>query len=317
MNPLHIALICIAVVALLILATSLVCFFIIFYSPKRKANTEGKIKIPNGEIYQVHRDLIESWVISYRTSPHRDVKIKSYDGLTLRGKFYEYAPEAIIEIMFHGYHGNAERDMSGGIARAAALGHSALVVDHRGAGRSDGNVVTFGVREHRDVLSWIDFVLKEIDPDAKIILTGISMGASTVLIASGQVLPENIVGILADCGYTSAKDIIKKVIKDFKLPPNIMYPFVRPGARLFGRFNLEKISPIEAVKNSKIPTIFFHGDTDAFVPHYMSEENFKACTAPKKLVLIKGAGHGLAFPVDQELYIKEAKEFFDTYSYQK
>ena len=317
MNPLYITLICITAIAVILLATSLVCFFIIFYSPKRNKNENDKIEIPEGEIYEKYRSEMEAWVLSARRAPHKDVEIKSFDGLTLRGKYYEYAPEAIIEIMFHGYHGNAERDMSGGIARAAALGHSALVVDHRGAGRSDGKVVTFGVREYRDVLGWTNFVLKEINPNAKIILTGISMGASTVLIASGQVLPENIIGILADCGYTSAKDIIKKVIKDLKLPPNIMYPFVRLGARLFGRFNLEEISPIEAVKNSKIPTIFFHGDTDAFVPHYMSEENFKACTAPKKLVLIKGAGHGLAFPVDQELYIMEAKEFFDTYSYQK
>ena len=317
MNPLYITLICITAIAVIILATSLVCFFIIFYSPKRNKNENDKIEIPEGEIYEKYRSEMEAWVLSARRAPHKDVEIKSFDGLTLRGKYYEYAPEAIIEIMFHGYHGNAERDMSGGIARAAALGHSALVVDHRGAGRSDGKVVTFGVREYRDVLGWTNFVLKEINPNAKIILTGISMGASTVLIASGQVLPENIVGILADCDYISAKDIIKKIIKDLKLPPNIMYPFVRLGARLFGRFNLEEISPIEAVKNSKIPTIFFHGDTDAFVPHYMSEENFKACTAPKKLVLIKGAGHGLAFPVDQELYIMEAKEFFDTYSYQK
>lgn len=312
LNPLYIALTCIAAISVIIPGTSLVCFFIIFYSPRRKENKNGRIEIPADEIYQVHRELIESWVISARTSPHKDVEIKSYDGLTLKGKFYEYAPKAVIEIMFHGYHGNSERDMSGGIVRASALGHSALVVDQRGAGHSDGKVVTFGVREYRDVLSWIDFVIKEIDPDAKIILTGISMGASTVLIASGQALPKNIVGILADCGYTFAKAIIKKVIGVMKLPPNVMYPFVKLGARIFGGFDLDEISPIEAVKNSKIPTIFFHGDTDSFVPCYMSEENFKACRAPKKLVLIKGAGHGLAFPANQELYIKEAKDFFDT-----
>ncbi len=311
MNPLYIALIFISALTVIILGTSLVCFFIIFYSPKRKENKNGKIEIPDGEIYEVYRKEMEAWVNSARNTPHKDVEIKSFDGLTLRGKYYEYAPGAIIEIMFHGYHGNAERDMSGGIARAAALGHSALVVDHRGAGRSDGKVVTFGVREYRDVLRWIDFVIKEIDPDAKIILTGISMGASTVLIAAGQALPENIVGILADCGYTSAKEIIKKVIRDMKLPADILYPFVKLGARIFGGFNLEEISPIEAVKKSKIPTIFFHGDDDAFVPHYMSEENFKVCAAPKKFITINGAGHGLAFPVNQELYIKEAKEFFE------
>ena len=95
-----------------------------------------------------------------------------------------------------------------------------------------------------------------------------------------------------------------------KLPADILYPFAKLGARLFGGFDLDETSPIEMTKNSNLPTLFFHGDNDVFVPHYMSEENFKACAAPKKLVIIKGAGHGLAFPIDQELYIKEAREFF-------
>ena len=96
-----------------------------------------------------------------------------------------------------------------------------------------------------------------------------------------------------------------------KLPAEILYPAARLGAKIFGGFDLEETSPIEATKRSSLPTIFFHGDNDAFVPHYMSEENYEACSAPKKLVIIKGAGHGLAFPIDQELYIKEAKEFFE------
>ncbi|MBO5315146.1 MAG: hypothetical protein J6B48_01810 [Clostridia bacterium] len=99
MNPLYIALTCIAAIAVIIPGTSLVCFFIIFYSPRRKENKNGRIEIPADEINQVHRELIESWVISARTSPHKDVEIRSYDGLTLKGKFYEYAPKAVIEII--------------------------------------------------------------------------------------------------------------------------------------------------------------------------------------------------------------------------
>jgi fermentation-respiration switch protein FrsA (DUF1100 family) len=293
------------------LITALICFFKIFYSPKRKPATDGKIEIPVGDIYEVHRPQLEKWVIESRTKPHLDVEIKSFDGLTLRGKYYEYAKGAPIELMMHGYQGNGERDMSGGIYRSARLGHSALVIDHRASGRSDGKVISFGINESRDCISWINFILSDIDRDAKIILTGISMGASTALITSGKELPQNVVGVLADCGYTSAKDIIKKVIRDMKLPANVLYPFAKLGAKLFGGFDLDETSPIEAVKRSKLPTIFLHGDNDAFVPHYMSEENYEACAAPKKLVIIKGAGHGLAFPIDQELYIKEAKDFFE------
>ena len=296
--------------AAFVLITSYICFYRIFLSKRRNLCDGDKIEIPNGEIYEVHRPRLETWVREYREKPHRDVEIKSFDGLTLRGKYFMVDDNAPIELMMHGYQGNAERDMSGGVYRAAALGHNALVIDHRAAGRSEGKVITFGINESRDCLSWVNFIINEINRDAKIILTGISMGAATVLITSGKELPKNVVGVLADCGYTSAKDIIKKVIRDMKLPANILYPFAKLGAKLFGKFDLDETSPIEAVKRSKLPTIFFHGDTDDFVPCYMSEENFKACAAPKKLVIIKGAGHGIAFPVDEEYYIKEAKEFF-------
>lgn len=146
--------------------------------------------------------------------------------------------------------------------------------------------------------------------DVKIILTGISMGASTVLMAAAEELPENVVGVLADCGYTSAKAIIKKTIRDMKLPANILYPFVKLGARLFGGFKLEEKSAVDAVKGVKLPVIFFHGEADDFVPCDMSKENFAACTAPKRLVTVPGAGHGLSYPVDQKGYLEAMAEFF-------
>ena len=144
----------------------------------------------------------------------------------------------------------------------------------------------------------------------KIILTGISMGASTVVMAAGHELPDNVIGVLADCGFSSAKDIIKVVIKQMGLPPEPCYPFVKLGARLFGGFDLEEYSPMDALKTATKPVIFFHGEADDFVPCYMSEKMYDACMSRKQLVKVPGAGHGLSFPVDQEGYLKEAKAFF-------
>ena len=130
------------------------------------------------------------------------------------------------------------------------------------------------------------------------------------MMAAGEKLPDNVVCVLADCGYSSAREIIKKVIKDMKLPPDIIYPFVRLGARMFGHFSLEETSPIEAVKKSSIPIIFIHGDTDDFVPCEMSERLYRACSYKhKRFVSVKGAGHGLAFPVDKEGYLNALREF--------
>jgi fermentation-respiration switch protein FrsA (DUF1100 family) len=251
------------------------------------------------------------WQKAVRRMEHREYTIVSQDGLRLHGSFYEHKPGAPIELMFHGYKGTAIRDLCGGVHRCFEIGHSAFIVDHRAAGESDGRVITFGVKESLDAVLWANFIVENIDPDAKIIMTGISMGAATVLTAASMELPPNVVGILADCGYTSTKDIIKKVMRDMKLPANILYPLARLSARVFGGFDPEERSPIESMKNTKLPVIFFHGDADDFVPCYMSEENFAACASEKKrLVITHGAGHGLCFPVDTESYLRELREFF-------
>lgn len=292
----------------LTLLTSFICFLITFYAAPEKPKEE--FEIPPGAIYEPYRDIMVNWMKEARTLNPKEVSIKSFDGLTLYGKYYKYSEDAPIELMFHGYRGNAERDLCGGVQRCFALGRSCLIVDQRTAGKSGGRVITFGIKESRDCLSWVDYIIEKINPNAKIIITGISMGAATVTIAAGESLPKNVIAALADCGYTSAKAIIKKVIKDLKMPPNLMYPFIKLGARLFGGFDLEKYSPIEAMKKCTIPIIFIHGTTDDFVPYEMSVENFNACTHKcKKMVTVEGAGHGLAYLKDTDGYFKGIREF--------
>ena len=154
-------------------------------------------------------------------------------------------------------------------------------------------------------------MISHFGKDVKIIITGISMGAATVLMALSQDLPENVIGVLADCGYTSAKDIIKKTIKEMRLPPNLAYPFVVLGARLFGKFNINETPPIEAVKNSKLPIIYFHGEADDFVPCEMSRQNFAATSSRKKLITVKKAGHGLSYIIEPDRFLKELSDFFE------
>jgi len=146
--------------------------------------------------------------------------------------------------------------------------------------------------------------------EVKIILTGISMGAATVVIASGQKLPENVVGVLADCGYSSAKEIIQKCAADMKLPPKLVYPFIRLGGKLFGHFDVDETSPMEAIQNCRLPVIFFHGEADDFVPASMSKALYDACPSPKRLVIVPGADHGLSYPANKAEYLRHVAEFF-------
>ena len=297
--------------ALLALVTAFVCFRMVFWNQRKP---EPELPIPDGKEYEPYQEKMKDGIRRAMALPYEEFTITSFDGLKLFGRYYEKEKGAPIELMLHGYRGSAKRDMSEGIFRAFAVGHNAFVVDHRASGQSEGNIITFGINEKKDSLQWLDFIIEHFGSDTKVIITGISMGASTALMCSGESLPENVVGILADCGYTTAPEIIKKVIRDMKLPPKIFYPFVRLGGKIFGGFDIEDANATAATERSKIPTILYHGDVDGFVPAYMSEKNYEACGARKALVIIEGAEHGLCYLQDPERYVRTLADFFPEYS---
>lgn len=302
-----------ALATILVFLISYICFRLAFYASKKKLKSVEEFDLPQGKIYEPYHEQMKTWMKEVRSFPHQQFSITSFDGLRLYGKYYEHTPEAPIELMFHGYRGNAERDLSGAVQRCFSLGRSVLIVDQRTSGNSEGNVISFGINESRDCLAWVNFLVQHFGENVKIILTGISMGASTVMMASAMDLPSNVISALADCGYTSAKDIIKKVIQEMHLPANLLYPFVKLGAKLYGHFDLEETSPLEAMKNCRIPIIFIHGETDDFVPCDMSRANYEACVAPKRLFTVANAGHGMSYLLDNDGYFKALKEFSEQY----
>ena len=298
-----------AVLLTAVLIISYICFRMAFLAQPRNPDPNA-IELPEGEIYEAYREPMTRWILETRAMEHELVEITSFDGLTLRGKFFPRQPQDPIEIMFHGYRGSSERDMPGGVQRAFKAGHAALVVDQRASGRSDGKVISFGINEHKDCLAWARFAAEKFGPDRKLILTGISMGAATVMMTADKALPANVVGILADCGYSSPKAIIREVIGTMGLPVDLAYPFVKLGARLYGHFDLEEESPENALRGAKVPVIFFHGESDGYVPCHMSQTNYDACVAKKQLVTMPGADHGLAYPADPTRYLAEIYTFF-------
>ena len=310
MKPIFLLLGIAVILALLTLLITYLCFRIVFYAPRKQEPSTDAIPLPEGEIYEPYHPMMKKWILEARSFPQEDHYITSHDGLKLHAKYFEYAPGAVTEIMFHGYRGSAERDLSGGIQRCFALGRNVLLVDQRTSCGSEGSVISFGINEHRDCLAWIDYTVKTFGPDVKLVLTGISMGASTVLMAAGKPLPPNVVGILADCGFSSPKKIIKKCAKDMHYPVKLIYPFIKLAAKVFGHFDLEEYSPLEAMKTCNLPILFFHGENGDYVPCDMSREVYEACTSPKKLVTVPGADHGLVYLVDNQKYFQSVVEFF-------
>ena len=285
----------------------LILFILVFYAPRRP---QPEFPLPPGPAYEPYHHVMIDGMKRMRAHPHETFTIRSHDGLTLSGRYFEYAPGAPMEIMFHGYRGTADRDLCVGMDRAFALGHSCLIVDQRTTGGSGGRVITFGLREYRDCLCWVDFAVNHFGSDVRIILTGISMGGATVLLAAGEELPPNVVGVLADCGFTSAKAIISKVSRQLHLPARLLYPAVRLSALIFAGLDLEENSPIEAMGRVRVPVIFAHGEEDNLVPCDMSRENYEACISPKAIFTAPGAGHGLCYLATGDDYIRALREFW-------
>lgn len=240
--------------------------------------------------------------------PYEDVWTRSRDGLKLHGRYYEVEPGAPVQIQFHGYRGSPLRDFCAGLPMALELGCNVLLIDERAHGKSEGKCLTFGVLEREDCLCWVDFIRQRCGQDTPVVIYGVSMGAATVMMAA-KLVPENVRGIIADCGYDSPKNILIEVMSGVGFPPKLFYPLIRLGGRLYGGFDVEAASAETALAGSTVPILFIHGEDDRFVPCRMSQRNYAACTAPKTLVTIPGAAHAVSSIVDPVAYRSAMERF--------
>ena len=292
---------------LVILAIAFYAYRITFYMPKRPA--DEVYCLPPGMTEENMGPVIHKSLNEMLMRPFEPITITSSDGKKLYGRYYHTSDGAPIHILFHGYKSSPYIDCSGGTYLAQKLGHNALVVDERSHGKSEGNTITFGILERKDCLCWVQYVCSHFGPNTPIILAGLSMGAATVLMASNLALPSNVKGIFADCPYSSPGEIIQKVCADMKLPPKLIYPFIKLGALLFGHFHLEESSAIDSVQHTIIPILLIHGENDSFVPCHMSYEIQKNCKSSVTLVTFPGAGHGRSYLADPKRYEEAVLEF--------
>lgn len=272
-----------------------VCFHV---TRKQK---EAVCGIPTGEQYSPLQEALQRSFEFMKNAQYEPVTIRSFDGTKLFGRYYENQKGGPIMILFHGYRSAAVRDCVGSYYIAGMLKMNVLAVDQRAHGNSQGHVISFGILERKDCLCWSEYAAARFGA-VPIILSGLSMGGATVLMASELELPEQVAGIIADCPFASPGQIIRKVCADRGYPATLSYPFVWLSAFLFGGFNLSKSSCICAVKNTKVPILLIHGEDDRFVPCRMSHEIWNGnpnqiilCTFPK-------AGHGLSYLLDSVRY---------------
>ena len=276
-----------------------------FYSsPKRKENIRD---IPESEQYAKGRPIMLGLIDEMEKIPFEQVYIKSFDGLLLSARYYHVADGAPLQIQCHGYRGTAIRDFCGGNKLARDFEHNTLVIDQRAHGKSEGKTISFGIKEKYDCLAWANYAASRFG-DIPIVLSGVSMGGATVLMASELELPKNVRCIVADCPFSSPEEIIASECKKMGIPPKIGMPFVKLGAFVFGGFKLSGGAE-EAVKNTKVPILLIHGEADRYVPCEMSRK-IKAAN-PKMITLetFPDAAHGLSYICDPERYSKITAEF--------
>ena len=241
----------------------------------------------------------------------QEVKIKSYDGLILSGLWVPAENPKGTIILAHGYRSSKFLDFGLALKFYHDWGMNLLVPDQRAHGNSEGKYITFGVRESRDMVSWIRYH-NQTHGELPVILSGLSMGASTMLYLADQDLPENVKGIIADCGFTSPKAILSSVFRSvIHLPAGPTLIGAELFARLFAGFSLTEKDTRESLKNSKIPVFMVHGLADDFVPCEMTQEGYAACTGEKELLLVEGAAHGVSFLVDRPRYTAEIVKFLE------
>lgn len=297
---------CLAAVAFL-----LICGGYVFFSACRRRaelpwmDRQQLQKTPYGKYYDCIVDADR-----YLTEQNaRDVYITSQDGLKLHGLWLEAENARGTMLLVHGYRSTKLVDFGVAFAYYRERGFHILVPDQRCHGLSQGKYITFGVKESGDILKWIQWHNENIG-NIPMFLSGLSMGASTVMYLADQALPSNVRGLIADCGFTSPAEIISKVYRDVvHMPPGPVMYFANMYARVLAGFGLYEKNTVRSLKNKKLPILMIHGTKDDFVPCDMTRRGYEAANEPKTLLLVEGAGHGVSFLVDNEGYARAVDRF--------
>ena len=240
--------------------------------------------------------------------PAEDWTIESFDGLKLHAK--KFSPDEETNrwaILVHGYgrDGTFAYDYADEYLKR---GWNVLVPDLRAAGESGGEFITMGALESRDVFDWAEKISSE-NPDVKIILHGVSMGAATVMMTAA-LEPKNLCAVVEDCGYTSAYEMFSAQLeKIFGLPEYPAMPCANFVCKLKTGLKISDAAPLEVVDKIKVPVLFIHGDEDGLVPFEMLDRLYDKATAPKEKFVVAGAGHADAKRKNPAVYFDKVFAF--------
>lgn len=300
--------------ALLVVVLALICagYWLFFIGVVRLPEGKGMKTSPNLASYA---DVINNGIAWFKAQNTERVELPASDGTPLSALYLHHPQSRGTIILFHGYRCDGYRDFSCVYKFYYELGYSLLNVFQRAHGLSGGQYICFGVKERFDCRDWARYVYDRFGPEHDIFLDGLSMGSTTVLMATGLTLPKSVRGVIADCGFTSPYDEFKEVLRNkIHLP---VHPFIEIAdifCQLFAGYGFRDYSTLDAMLVNKLPILFIHGEADNFVPTYFTRENYEACLAPKVLITVPKAGHGFSYLLETERCQHALKVFLQTNS---
>ncbi|MCI9396348.1 MAG: alpha/beta hydrolase [Lachnospiraceae bacterium] len=277
-----------------------------------RAKTERTMKMA-GTDWNQYMPLIEGRKEAMMKRPHNDVWQTSFDGLKLHATYFpaqDQQGRQKLVICFHGYTSQGMSDYIGLSDYYQKRGFAMLLPDARAHGASEGEYIGFGCLDRQDALGWVRWAVEELGEETEILLHGTSMGAATLLMLSGLSLPEQVKGIVSDCGFTSPKEVFTHVLHSmYHLPA---FPLI-PGADLVNRklagYGMDECNAKREVEKAEVPILFIHGGNDTFVPCSMCDEIYEHCGSKKRKLIIEGAAHAESYYKDMESYEEALTEF--------
>ncbi len=310
---LKVALIILAVIAALLLLAYFALGFVFFFIALGSKRREDETVPCKNSLFERNADNINlktgyKW---YDSTYKQEVTIKNRKGITLHGmEFRNPENTNVWVIVLHGWT-NVKREVSSYAMEHYKRGFNVLIPDLRGHGNSESKFVSMGWLDRLDVVDWTNSIAKE-NPKAKIILHGVSMGAATTMMTTGEKLPENVVMAIEDCGFMGVKEIFTdQCIRKYHLPPKLVMPQASLVCKLINGFFFGEASCVKQLKKSKTPTLFIHGDKDDFVLLENLEPVYKACAAEKEKHIIRGAEHAVSSHWYHEEYWQIVNDFVD------
>ncbi|MBO5472478.1 MAG: alpha/beta hydrolase [Lachnospiraceae bacterium] len=250
-----------------------------------------------------------------REQKMQDCYVRTADGLLLHGSYLPAERAERFVLLCHGYKGSGFGDFAYTARFLHENGCNLLFIDQRCCGLSEGKYITFGAKEQWDVQEWAYYIARRNKAQLPIYLYGESMGASSVLMASGHNLPKEVKGLIADCGFHSMKEQLQDIAANWFHMNWVELLLFRVDVfcRLLGGFHMKDADTANAMRTNRRPVLFFHGEKDTYVEPKNTRYNYALCRAPKELVIVPEARHLCSAYVNPGLYRRKLLEFFAKY----